>query len=131
MARLHEYQGKRVLAEHGIGVPRFEVVRSGEEAERATQRLGGRAVVKIQAWTTGRKAIGGVALVDSPEQARTEAERMLEIRVGNFPVEELLVEELLPIDRELFISLSIDDAARAPMMLLSLIGGSGIEERAD
>ena len=131
MARLHEYQGKRVLAEHGIGVPRFEVVRSGGEAEQATQRLGGRAVIKIQAWTTGRKAIGGVALVDSPEQARTEAERMLEIRVGNFPVEELLVEELLPIERELFISLSIDDAARAPMMLLSLSGGSGIEERAD
>ncbi len=131
MARLHEYQGKSVLASHGIAVPRFFVASTPDEAREAAAKLGGRAVVKIQAWTTGRKAIGGVALVQSPDEARKEAERMLAIRVGNFPVTELIVEELLPIEREFFLSLSIDDAARAPVMLLSFDGGSGIEERAD
>lgn len=130
MARLHEYQGKAILSAHGIGVPRFFVVGSAADAAEAAAKLGGRAVVKIQAWTTGRKALGGVAVVGSAEEAAREAERMLRIRVGNFPVTQVLVEELLPIRRELFLSLSVDDAARAPVMLLSLSGGSGIEERA-
>ncbi len=130
MARLHEHQGKALLREHGVAVPRGFVVRSPEEARRACADLGGRAVVKMQAFTTSRKAQGGVALVDSPEDAQREAARMLQMRVGAYPVEELLVEEQLPIRRELFVSLTVDDAARAPVLLLSLAGGSGVEERA-
>lgn len=131
MARLHEHQGKALLALSGFKVPRGHVVRSPAEAAAAAEALGGRAVVKIQAWTTGRKAIGGVAIVGSAAEARAEAERMLAMAVGAFPVEELLVEELIDIERELFVSLYLDDAARAPRILLSLSGGSGIEERGE
>lgn len=129
MARLHEYQGKAVLAQAGVAVPRGEVVRSPDEAAAAAKSLGGSCVLKIQAWTTGRAALGGVAFADSPAQAADHARRMLAIRVGNFPVTELLVEERLEIARELFVSLSIDDRERRPMMLISAAGGSGIEER--
>jgi succinyl-CoA synthetase beta subunit len=130
MARLHEYQGKALLAEHGFTAPRGRAVSSADEAAKAAEELGGAVVVKIQAWTTGRKAMGGVALVDTPEEARAEAERMLAMKVGNFPVREVLVEEKLAIKDELFVSLSIDDANRRPVILLSLVGGSGIEQRA-
>lgn len=130
MARLHEYQGKAVLAQAGLAVPRGEVVRSPEEAAAAAKKLGGPCVVKIQAWTTGRAALGGVAFADTPQQAADHARRMLAIRVGNFPVTELLVEERIDIARELFISLSIDDRERRPMLLVSAAGGSGVEERA-
>jgi len=130
LARLHEHQGKALLAERGVAIPRGHVVSTGNEAQAAADALGGRVVLKIQAWTTGRAAIGGVAFADTPEEARAEAERLLAMEVGAFPVEQILVEEALPIHDELFVSLSIDDRARQPVLLLSLAGGSGVEERA-
>ncbi len=129
MARLHEYEGKSLLAQGGFTIPRGEVVTSPEEARAAADALGGACVVKIQAWTTGRKAIGGVAMVESADQAAIEGGRMLAMSVGAFPVEKVLIEELVEIERELFVSFYIDDGARAPRILLSLAGGSGIEDR--
>ncbi len=130
MARLHEYQGKKLLAEAGVATPRGAVIRSAEEAAEAAQSIGFPVVMKIQAWTTGRKAMGGVAFADSADEARAAAKRLLGMKVGNFPVTEVLIEEKLPIKDELFASLSIDDSQRQPVMLLALEGGSGIEERA-
>ncbi len=133
MARLHEYQGKGILAQHGFAIPRGRAATSADEAAAAATELlgtGGEVVVKIQAWMTGRAAIGGVAFANSPTEARDHAARMLAMRVGQFPVEAVLVEEKLAIAREFFMSLAIDDAARAPVILLAQGGGSGIEERA-
>ena len=130
MARLHEHQGKALLRAAGIAIPRGGVATTPEEARAVAAKLGCETVVKIQAWTTGRKAIGGVAFAATPELAAHAAERMLGMRVGNFPVEAVLVEEKLAVVRELFVSLSIDDRARAPVMLLAAAGGTGIEERA-
>ena len=106
MARLHEYQGKAVLAQAGLAIPRGQVARSPDEAAAAAKAIGGPCVIKIQAWTTGRAAIGGVAFAETPEQVAEHARRMLQIKVGNFPVTELLVEEKLAIAHELFVSLS-------------------------
>lgn len=130
MARLHEYQGKAILRQHGLATPRGGPAASPQQAAEVAATLGGPVVLKIQAWTTGRAAIGGVAFADTPEQAREHAARLLAMSVGNFPVTHVIVEEKLPLARELFVSLSIDDRARAPVILLSLTGGSGIEERA-
>ncbi len=130
MARLHEYQGKRLLREIGLNVPRGAAASSADEAREIARGLGGPVVLKIQAWTTGRKAMGGVAFAASPEEAAAAATRLLAMRVGAFPVEQVLVEEQLPIEHEIFVSLSIDDAARRPVLLLGVTGGSGIEERA-
>lgn len=130
MARLHEYQGKALLAQHGFEVPRGGPASSPQEAARIAESLGSPVVVKIQAWTTGRAAIGGVAFANTADEAADAAKRMLGMRVGNFPVTQVIVEEKLALAREFFASLSIDDKARAPMILLSLTGGSGIEERA-
>ncbi|MSR19013.1 MAG: hypothetical protein EXS00_07610, partial [Phycisphaerales bacterium] len=130
MARLHEYQGKSLLAQAGIAVPRGAVADSAAAAGAAALALSGKTVVKIQAWTTGRAAMGGIAFADTPEQAAQAAERMLKMRVGNFPIDAVLVEERLSFVRELFLSFSVDDRTRAPVMLLAAAGGSGIEDRA-
>jgi succinyl-CoA synthetase beta subunit len=87
-------------------------------------------VIKIQAWTTGRAGIGGVAFAQKPDEVRKHAARMLAMKVGQLPVEAVLVEEKIDIDREFFLSFAIDDAARAPMIIFAAGGGSGIEERA-
>ena len=86
--------------------------------------------MKIQAWTTGRAGIGGVAFAKKPEDVRAHAERMLAMKVGQFPVEAVLVEEKIDIDREFFLSFAIDDGARAPVIIFAAGGGTGIEERA-
>jgi succinyl-CoA synthetase beta subunit len=130
MARLHEYQAKTLLKEHGFLVPRGGPASTVDQAVKIAQSIAGPVVIKIQSWTTGRKAIGGVVFVDSPEQVAEHAKRLLAMTVGNFPVTEVLVEEQVSIQDELFVSLALDDAARAPVILLSLAGGSGIEERA-
>ena len=130
MARLHEYQGKAILAANGFKIPRGQAASSADEAVAAAKELGGDVVVKIQAWTTGRAGIGGVAFAKKPEDVRAHAERMLSMKVGQFPVESVLVEQKIDIDREFFLSFAIDDAARAPIIIFAMGGGTGIEERA-
>src|SRR6202048_1793721 len=134
MARLHEYQGKAILAANGFKIPRGRAASTADEAVAAAKELTGKksgeVVIKIQAWTTGRAGIGGVAFANKPDDVRAHAARMLSMKVGQFPVEAVLVEEKIDIDREFFLSLAIDDAARAPVIIFAVGGGSGIEERA-
>jgi succinyl-CoA synthetase beta subunit len=130
MARLHEYQGKAILAENGFKIPRGRAASSADEAVAIAKELGGEVVIKIQAWTTGRAGFGGVIFAKKPEDVRAHTERMLSMKVGQFPVEAVLVEEKIDIDREFFLSFAIDDAARAPMIIFATGGGTGIEGRA-
>jgi succinyl-CoA synthetase beta subunit len=130
MARLHEYQGKAILAANGFKIPRGRVASSADEAVAAAKEFGGEVVIKIQAWTTGRAGIGGVTFAKGPDDVRAHAARMLSMKVGQFPVEAVLVEEKIDIDREFFLSFAIDDAARAPVIIFAAGGGTGIEERA-
>lgn len=130
MARLHEYQGKEILAAIGFKIPRGRAASTADQAVDAANQLGGEVVIKIQAWTTGRAGIGGVAFAKEPNDVRGHAERMLAMKVGQFPVETVLIEEKIAIEREFFLSFAIDDATRAPVIIFSAGGGSGIEERA-
>jgi succinyl-CoA synthetase beta subunit len=135
MARLHEYQGKAILAANGFKIPRGRAASTADEAiaiakELTADKKASEVVIKIQAWTTGRAGIGGVAFAKKPADVRGHAARMLAMKVGQFPVEAVLVEEKIDIDREFFLSFAIDDAARAPVIIFATGGGSGIEERA-
>jgi succinyl-CoA synthetase beta subunit len=130
MARLNEYQGKAILATNGFKVPRGRTASTADQAVAAARELDGEVVIKIQAWTTGRAGIGGVVFAKKPGEVRAHAMRMLEMKVGQFPVEAVLVEEKIDIEREFFLSFAIDDAARAPMIIFAAGGGTGIEERA-
>jgi succinyl-CoA synthetase beta subunit len=134
MARLHEYQGKAILAANGFKIPRGRAAFAPDEAVAAAKELtgekAGEVVIKIQAWTTGRASIGGVAFAKEPDDVRAHVARMLAMKVGQFPVEAVLVEEKIAIEREFFLSFVIDDAARAPVIIFAAGGGTGIEERA-
>src|SRR6202011_3466815 len=135
MARLHEYQGKAILAANGFKIPRGRAAATADEAiaiwkELAAGKKAAEVVIKIQAWTTGRAGIGGVAFAKKPADVRGHAARMLAMKVGQFPVGAVLVEEKIDIEREFFLSFAIDDGARAPMIIFAGGGGTGIEERA-
>src|SRR5437762_11196450 len=145
MARLHEYQGKAILAANGFTIPRGRAAATADDAIAAAKELAGspqdesvrladkkncEVVIKIQAWATGRAGIGGVTFAKNPDDVRAHATRMLAMKVGQFSVEAVLVEEKIDIEREFFLSFAIDDAARAPMIIFATGGGTGIEERA-
>src|SRR2546423_5074080 len=123
MARLHEYQGKAILAANGFKIPRGRAASSADEAVASANELVGKTgdevVIKIQAWTTGRAGIGGVAFAKKPDQVRDQAKRMLAMKVGQFPIEAALVAEKIDIEREFFLSFAINDAARAPAIIFA------------
>ena len=131
LARLHEHQGKALLMARGVAVPEGIVATSAHGARKAAKELDGSVVLKAQAWVTGRAAKGGIRFADSPDEAAAIAEEMFDLSFGQFPVEEILVERALDIERELFISITIDDALKTPVLLIDVQGGSGIEERAE
>jgi succinyl-CoA synthetase beta subunit len=130
VARLSEFQGKRVLSSTRIDVPRGEVVETPAAAAEVARRLGGSTVVKAQAWTTGRAGRGLIRFAASPEEAEDAASAILSARVGEFPVTEVLVEERVTVAAERYAGLVLDDRRRRPVLLVSSRGGTGIEETA-
>ena len=128
MARLHEYQGKALLAQKGIPIPQGQAVSSPAEAREVAAVIGGPAIVKIQAWVTGRAGIGGIRCAETPDEAGQAAADMLGMAVGGFTVDKVMVEDRLTIEREFYASVIVSDREQAPVMMFSSIGGTGIEE---
>ena len=128
MARLHEYQGKALLAQKGIPVPRGRAASTPDEARQIAAEIGEPVVIKIQAWVTGRAALGGIRFAQTPDEAAQAAADMLGMRVGGFTVEKVIVEEKFSIEREFYASVIVSDRERAPVVMFSSVGGTGIEE---
>jgi len=128
MARLYEYQSKKLLREGGIRIPEGDVASTSEEARNIAQKIGKPVVLKIQIWLTGRAGIGGIQFAETPQEAEKAARQMLGMKVKNFTVEKVLVEEKLEIKSEYFAGLVIDDSKKSPLLIFSSGGGTGIEE---
>ncbi len=128
MARLHEYQGKELLKQYKIPIPKGGVARTPQEASQIAEELGGEVMVKAQAWVTGRAGLGGIKKASNPAQAEEAARHMLGMKVKNFVVDEVLVEQRIEIAREFYAGVIIDDAAQQPLIIFSSVGGTGIEE---
>ncbi|BBA35193.1 succinyl-CoA synthetase subunit beta [Methylocaldum marinum] len=133
---LHEYQAKQLFASYGLPVPRGKPAFSEREAAEAATSLGGeRWVVKAQVHAGGRGKAGGVKLVDSVDAVGTAAGQLLGSRLvtaqtgsAGLPVNAVLVEEVRPIARELYLSVVVDRASARVLFLASAAGGMEIEE---
>jgi succinyl-CoA synthetase beta subunit len=134
--KIHEYQAKAVLARFGVPVPRGEVAFSAVEAGDIARRLGGPiTVVKAQIHAGGRGKGGGVKLAKSADEAQQIAAQMIGMNLVTHQtgpegrkVGRVLIEEGLQIDRELYLSILIDRASQAPVIIASAAGGMDIEE---
>ena len=134
--KIHEYQAKGVLARFGVPVPRGEVAFTPADARAIAGRLGTTVVVvKAQIHAGGRGKGGGVKLARSPEEAEQIATEMLGMRLVTHQtgpegkqVGRVLVEQGLDIARELYLSVLIDRAAQAPVVIASADGGMDIED---
>jgi succinyl-CoA synthetase beta subunit len=134
--KIHEYQAKALLAQHGVPVPRGDVAFTPVEAAAIARRLGGgTAVVKAQIHAGGRGKGGGVKVVSGPDAVEEAAGRILGMTLVTHQtgpegreVRRVLVEEGLAIERELYLGLVVDRAAACPVMMASAEGGMDIEE---
>jgi len=128
MARLHEYQGKSLLQDVGIRVPRGYVATSPDQAVRVAVELGFPVVIKGQAWVTSRAAQGLIQFATTEDEVRSAAADMLGRELGGFCIDHVLIEQQLAIAREFYAGVILDDLAQAPVLIFSAIGGSGIED---
>lgn len=129
---LHEYQAKRLFAEHGIPIPDGDVAEQPEQAAAIADRLGGKVVVKAQVLTGGRGKAGGVKLANNSTEAETAAGDILGMDIKGYTVNLVLVDAQAPgIDQELYLAVLIDRGQRRPMIMASAAGGMDIEEVAE
>jgi succinyl-CoA synthetase beta subunit len=133
--KIHEYQAKAILAQYNVPVPRGEVAYTAEEAEAAAKHIGGSVVVKAQIHAGGRGKGGGVKVAKNSTEAAEFARQMIGMRLvtrqtgpEGRTVHRLLVEETLPIERELYLGIVLDRVRAKPVFMASAAGGMEIEE---
>ena len=137
--KIHEYQGNEILKKYGVAVPRGKMATTREEAEAAARDILGSGatgvVVKAQIHAGGRGKGGGVKIAKSVEEAGEIAGQMLGMKLVTHQtgpegriVHRLLVEETLPIEKELYLGILVDRAEGKPVFMASAAGGMDIEQ---
>ena len=137
--KIHEYQGKEILKKYGVAVPRGVMATTREEAEAAAKDILGSGatgvVVKAQIHAGGRGKGGGVKIAKSVEEAGEIAGKMLGMKLVTHQtgpegriVRRLLVEETLPIEKELYLGILVDRGEGKPVFMASAAGGMDIEQ---
>jgi succinyl-CoA synthetase beta subunit len=137
--KIHEYQAKGILKKYGVAVPRGETASSREEAVASAKNLFAAGatgvVVKAQIHAGGRGKGGGVKIAKSVEEAGDLASKILGMTLVTHQtgpegriVRRLLIEETLPIERELYLGIVIDRAQARPVFMASKFGGMDIEQ---
>jgi succinyl-CoA synthetase beta subunit len=134
--KIHEYQGKELLARFGIPVPRAYPAFSVREATEAAERLGGKVwVVKAQIHAGGRGKGGGVKVGKSVAEVGELAGKILGMQLvtaqtgaGGQKVRRLLVEEGADIQKEIYLAVLTDRATQKVAIMGSSEGGMDIEK---
>ncbi len=133
--KIHEFQAKEILARFGVPVPRGRVTSDAQEAGRIAEEIGTPVAVKAQVHAGGRGKGGGIKLADNPNAARDVAGQIIGMTLvthqtgpeGRY-VKQVLVEEQLQVERELYLGIVIDNSIGLPLVMASDAGGVDIEE---
>ena len=133
---LHEYQAKQIFAQFGMPVPNNQVVMSAAEVSSALSKLSGDSwVVKAQVHAGGRGKAGGVKLLSSADEVTQAVEAMLGTQLVTYqtnehgqPINQVLIEEISNISRELYLGAVIDRASQRVVIMASTEGGMEIEK---
>jgi len=137
--KIHEYQAKGILKKYGVAVPRGAMALTREEAEAAAKELmhsgASGVVVKAQIHAGGRGKGGGVKIAKSVDEAGELAGKMLGMKLVTHQtgpegriVRRLLIEETLPIEKELYLGILVDRGEGKPVFMASAAGGMDIEQ---
>ena len=125
---LFEHQGKALFAAAGIPVLPSRVAFTAEEAEPAAAELGYPLAVKAQVLTGGRGKAGGVRVVKQPAELGETVAAILALTIKDKPVRSVLLEQGASVLRELYLAITLDRHAKAPILIFSTRGGVDIEQ---
>ncbi|UCF96710.1 MAG: ADP-forming succinate--CoA ligase subunit beta [Spirochaetaceae bacterium] len=128
--KIHEYQARELLASYGVPLPPGKVARSAEEAVQVAEGIGLPVVIKAQVLVGGRGKAGGVKLAGTPEEVRKAAGKILDLTIKDIPVEAVLVAKAVDIQKEYYLSVTVDRANKKVVCIVSASGGVDIEELA-
>ncbi len=128
---LYEYQGKELLRHYDLETLPGVVAGTPEEAGRAAETLGGTVAIKAQVLTGGRGKAGGIKVVSGSREAEEAAGKILGMDIRGHTVRRVYVEGGAEIDREFYLSITVDRSAKRPLILFSTEGGVDIEEVAE
>jgi len=126
--RLLECQGKALFERVGLPLSAGEVAHTPAEVEVVAKRLAGTVVIKAQVLAGGRGKAGGVKLATTPREAAQHAEAILGMEIKGERVASVLVTDAVDIEKEFYLSITLDRAARKPVLIFSVQGGIDIEE---
>jgi len=136
--KLHEYQSKEFFSRYGIPIPTGKIASTAIEAQEAASSLEGSAVIKAQIHAGGRGKGGGIRVVNNPEEAHEVAESLIGSRLvtpqtgpSGIPVNKVLIEQTIAIDKELYLAIAVDGSIKAPVIIASASGGIDIEQVAN
>jgi succinyl-CoA synthetase beta subunit len=129
MVKLAEWQGKAVFRKYGVPLPKGTVVRSADEARSALAAgaITLPSVVKAQVLAGGRGKGGAVRFAATPGELRDAVAAILGLEFKGERVREVLVEEKVALERELYVSIALDRSLRLPVLIVSAHGGVDIE----
>lgn len=122
-----EHAAKALLAGRGIAVPKGALAKTPDEAAEVAERIGA-VVVKAQVPAGKRGKAGGIKLAATPDEARTHARAIIGMEIAGYKVRKVLIEEQVPIERELYAAVLNDPSSKGPLVMFSTEGGMDIEE---
>ncbi len=124
---LYEHEGKVLFAKMGIPVPRGIVVKSPEGVDEAAIEIGFPVVAKCQVLRGGRGKAGGIKSAINKTELDLLSTQLFGLNLGDECVQQLLIEEQLSIDRELYAGITFDPKSALPVLMVSGQGGVEIE----
>lgn len=129
--KLYEYQSKGFFKKYGIPIPAGHVTSIAREAKQIAEEIGLPVVVKAQVLAEGRGMAGGIRLAKTPEETEIFASEILSAKIHGLPVQKVLIDEALSIEKEYFILISIDRAKKRPLLMMYDSGTIYIEAAAN
>ena len=125
--KLFEYRGKELFNKYGIAVPNGKLV----TGEKDFSKLKFPIVLKAQVPIGGRGKAGGIKTTKNLKEAKEKLSQIMGIDIRGFKVGKILAEEMANIDKELYLSISLDRSKRMPLIMASSSGGMDIESVPD
>ncbi len=129
--RLFEYEAKEAFRQVGLPLPPSGLATTADEVAKITKQLGGPVVIKAQVLAGGRGKAGGIKFANTAQEAKAIAAELLKLRIHDYPVQRVLVEQRLDIQQEIYLGITIDRARRRPVAICSSMGGVDIEQVAE
>lgn len=129
--KLYEYEAKQLFVEEGILVPQGVLVRSVEQSLNAAKKIKFPLVLKAQVLVGGRGKAGGIKIANNEHELKEMVNEMFSKKIKGENVSTILIEEKIDIEKELYLSITVDRSLRSPVILFSDMGGVDIEEVAE